>query len=257
MSPPRDDDAIERIPVRRLPDPGGRTELVDRGDPDDAVEEVLARLGAPLEDVLLTQRAVRKLRPDPVDDRIVLRCIELALKAPTGSNGQNWEFVIVKDRETKVALGRVYKAAWSVYGGVGKRLKRGDEAMEKVLGAVEWQVQHFEELPVMVVACLRGARVPLVPPPPVAASSYYGSIYPSVQNLLLAARAMGLGASLITLPLLSMTLARRALGLPLSVTPACVVPLGWPRGRYGPTTRRPVGDVVHLDRYGNQPFAVR
>jgi nitroreductase len=141
-----------------------------------------------------------------------------------------------------------------VYGGIGRRLKTDDEAMTRILDAVEWQVQHFEEIPVLVVACLRGARVPLLPPPPIAATSYYGSIYPSVQNLLLAARAMGLGASLITLPLLSVTTARRTLGLPMSVTPACVVPLGWPRGRYGPTTRKPVGEVVHLDRFGAQPW---
>jgi nitroreductase len=247
-------DDFEPIPVVRVPDDARGAEVVDRGSPDDPVDAVLARLSAPLEDVLLTQRAVRKVRFDPVDDRIVLRCIELALKAPTGSNGQNWEFVVVKDRAVKAQLARTYRAAWSVYGGIGKRVKAGDEAMTKVLGAVEWQVRHFEDIPVLVVACLRGARVPLVPPPPIAASSYYGSIYPSVQNLLLAARAMGLGASLITLPLLSTTLARRAMGLPISVHPTCVVPLGWPRGRYGPTTRRPVGDVVHLDRYGDQPW---
>ena len=87
-----------------------------------------------------------------------------------------------------------------------------------------------------------------------AVSSLCGSIYPSVQNLLLTARAAGLGAALITLPLWSTWLARRTMGLPWNVTPCAVIPLGWPRGRYGPTTRRPVGDVIHLDRYGNQPF---
>jgi nitroreductase len=106
----------------------------------------------------------------------------------------------------------------------------------------------------MVVACLRGWRVPFAPMPPMADSSYYGSIYPSVQNLLLAARAMGLGAALVTLPLWSTTVVRRALHLPMSVQPACVVPMGWPRGRYGPTTRKPVGEVVHLDRFGEQPW---
>jgi nitroreductase len=133
-------------------------------------------------------------------------------------------------------------------------MARGDESTQKVLRAVEWQVEHFTELPVLVVCCLRGSRVPMVPTPPLAQSSYYGSIYPSVQNLLLAARATGLGASLITLPLWSTTSARSALGLPISVQPCCVVPLGWPRGRYGPTTRKPVGEVVHLDRYGEQPW---
>ena len=245
---------MEPIPVERLDDRPATVELVDRGTPDDPVDEVLARLAAPLEEVMLTQRAVRKVRPDPVDDRIVLRCIELALRAPTGSNGQNWEFVVVKDRETKAQFAKVYRGVWTVYGGLGKRLKGSDPAMAKVLGAVEWQVQHFEEIPVLVVACLRGARLPFVPPPPIAASSYYGSIYPSVQNLLLAARAAGLGASLITLPLLSSTFARRVLGLPVTVQPVCIVPLGWPRGRYGPTSRRPVGDVVHLERFGTQPW---
>ena len=73
-------------------------------------------------------------------------------------------------------------------------------------------------------------------------------------NELLAARAMGLGASLITLPLWNQRAVRRTLGLPHAVTPCCIVPLGWPSGRYGPTTRRPVGEVVHLDHYGNRPF---
>lgn len=106
----------------------------------------------------------------------------------------------------------------------------------------------------LVVACLRGNHVPFMPLPPMAQSSYYGSIYPSVQNLLLAARAMGLGAALITLPLWRSSAVRRLLRLPLSVMPCCVVPMGWPRGRYGPTRRKPVGEVVHLDHFGNQPW---
>jgi nitroreductase len=219
-----------------------------------SLADVAAGLSMPLQDAMETQRAVRRLLPDPVDDAVVLRCIELALKAPTGSNGQNWEWVVVRDQAIKETLAAQYRRAWALYGRAGERISRGDEAMGKVLRAVEWQVEHFTELPVLVVACLRGSRVPLVPMPPIAVSSYYGSIYPSVQNLLLAARAMGLGASLITLPLWSVTVARRAMGLPMSVHPCCVVPLGWPRGRYGPTTRKPVGDVVHLDRYGNRPW---
>jgi len=221
---------------------------------DRALIDVAAGLSMPLVEAMETQRAVRRLLPDPVDDAVVLRCIELALKAPTGSNGQNWEWIVVRDQQVKETLAAQYRRAWSVYGGIGQRMARDDETMRKILKAVAWQVEHFTELPVLVVACLRGNRVPLLPMPPMVESSYYGSIYPSVQNLLLAARAMGLGASLITLPLWSTTVARRAMGLPVSVHPCCVVPLGWPRGRYGPTTRKPVGDVTHLDRYGNQPW---
>ncbi len=225
-------------------------------EPNLTLADVDAHLDMPLREAMETQRAVRRLRPDPVDDAIVLRCLELATRAPTGSNAQNWEFVVVKDPAVKERLARRYRQAWSVYRPVARWVveRRGDERSERILDAVDWQVGHFAEVPVMVVACLRGGRTPLSTVAPIAASSYYGSIYPSVQNLLLAARAVGLGATLVTLPLWSTVAARRALGLPASVTPCCVVPLGWPRGRYGPTTREPVGAVVHLDRYGNRPW---
>jgi nitroreductase len=209
------------------------------------------RFDMPLEEALTTQRAVRRLKPDPVDDALVLRLIELALKAPTGSNMQNWEFVVVKDPAVKARLARRNRQAWSLYGGIGRRRSRNDPKMLRLLDAVQWQADHFEEIPVIVVACLRGPHLPW---PNIAGASYYGSIFPSVQNLLLAARAAGLGAALITLPLWSTFSARRILGLPWSVTPCAVIPLGWPLGRYGPTTRRPVGEVVSLDRYGNRPW---
>ncbi|ULE33837.1 nitroreductase family protein [Mycobacterium sp. IDR2000157661] len=220
-----------------------------------STDEALARLEMPLVDAMMTQRAVRRVLPDPVDDAVVLKCIELALRAPTGSNGQNWEFIVVKDAAVKGRLGKRYRQAWSLYGGIGRRVAGSDESMQKILRAVQWQVDHFDEIPVLVVPCLRGGmRLPYVPSPFVGESSFFGSIYPSVQNLLLAARAMGLGASLITLPLWSVTSARKTLGLPLTVTPVCVVPLGWPRGRYGPTTRKPVEQVAHLDGYGNRAW---
>ena len=211
-------------------------------------------LRMPLEEAMETQRAIRRLKPDPVEDALILRLLELALKAPTGSNAQNWEFVVVRDPSVKRRLARRNRQAWRLYGGIGRRLARTDPKMLRLLDAVQWQADHFEEIPLIVVACLRGLRVPF---PPLFAASYYGSIFPSVQNLLLAARAAGLGAALITLPLWSTISVRRILGLPWSVTPCAVVPLGWPIGRYGPTTRKPVGDVVSLDRYGHRPFQGR
>jgi nitroreductase len=122
---------------------------------------------------------------------------------------------------------------------------------------VQWQVDHFTEIPVLVVACLRvRVKVPYMPMPAMASTGHYGSIYPSVQNLLLAARAVGLGASLITLPLWSITMARRILGLPLAVEPCCVVALGWPRGRYGTKPRKPVDQVIHFERFGTAAPAI-
>ncbi|AGC62641.1 5,6-dimethylbenzimidazole synthase [Mycobacterium marinum] len=210
-------------------------------------------LTMPLEDAMRTQRSIRRLKSDPVDDSLVLHLLELAMKAPTGSNAQNWEFIVVKDREVVAKLGRLNRRAMQLFGPIYRRsiARRGDEKMLRLQKAVQWQADHFEEIPVVVVACLRGV---IAPWPRISTSSAYGSIYPAVQNLLLAARAAGLGAGLITVPLWSTVLARRALGLPWNVTPCAVVPLGWPIGKYGPTTRRPVAEIVSLDRYGNRAF---
>lgn len=211
-------------------------------------------LTMPIEEVMRTQRAIRRIKPDPVDDALVLHLLELAMKAPTGSNAQNWEFIVVKDRAVVAKLGQMNRRAVNLGGALYKRMlerKGGDRQLDRVEKAVRWQVDHFDELPVVIVACLNG----VIPPwPPVATTSAYGSIYPAVQNLLLAARAAGLGAALITIPLWSRFLGRRILGLPWNVTPVAVIPLGWPIGKYGPTTRKPVAEMVSLDRYGNRAF---
>jgi nitroreductase len=216
------------------------------------LRDVDARLAMPLAEAMRTQRAVRRLRPDPVDDEVVLRCIELATRAPTGSNKQQWEFVVVRDAEVKHQLARLNRQALAIGRRVEAKQHRADPAARRRLAAVRWQADHFEEVPVVVVVCLHG-RSPVLGPPIVAAS-WYGSAFPAAQNLLLAARAVGLGGALTTMPIWSVALARRTLGLPRTITPVAAVPLGWPKGHYGPTTRRPVGEVVHLDRFGNQPF---
>jgi nitroreductase len=203
----------------------------------------------PLGEAMETQRAIRRLKTDPVDDRLVLRLIELALRAPTSSNSQTWEFIIVKDPKVKKGLARLNRQMWRLYGRIGWWRTRRDPRRRKILSAVQWQADHFQDIPVIVVACLKGVYLPLLH---ISATSYFGSIYPSVQNLLLAARAVGLGAALTTIPLWSLFAARRVLGLPWNITPCAVIPLGWPLGRYGPTTRKPVREVVSFDRYGNR-----
>jgi nitroreductase len=205
-----------------------------------------------LTEAMTTQRAIRRLKPDPVDDDVLLRCIELATKAPSGGNRQPVEYILVRDREVKAALARQYRLAWQVYGGLARRLRGDHQRTRKIIDAVDWQVEHFEEVPVAIVVCMRGVSIPV---PGVIRSSRYGSVYPAIQNLLLACRAEGLGAALTTLPVWSQWTARRILGMPWNVEPVAVVPVGWPRGKYGPTTRRPAKKSVHVDRYGNRPFA--
>jgi len=118
----------------------------------------LPLLTMPIEEAMRTQRALRRLKPDPVDDALVLRLIEFALKAPTGRSAQNWEFVLVKDYAVKVRLARLYRIAWSIYGRIGRPLTARDLKMQRQLEAVQWQVEHFEEIPVLVVTCLHGMR---------------------------------------------------------------------------------------------------
>ena len=200
-------------------------------------------LDRPIAQMMETQRSIRRLTDAPVDQAIVRRCIELGLRAPTGSNGQNWEFIVVRDPAIKARFAKQYRRGWPLY---RRTLDASTPANKRMIGAVQHQIDHFEQIPVLVAACLKGGRPA---GPYVARSSYYGSIYPTVQNILLAARALELGASLITLPLWSARASRRILGLPRSVRPACLIALGWPAGRYGPTTRRAVDEVIHLERW--------
>lgn len=211
----------------------------------------------PLREAMESQRAIRRLKPDPVDDEVILRCIDMAVKAPTGGNAQNWAWIVVRDHRVKARFARLYRQSWRIYGGLGRIRVRGNAKMMRIIDAVQWQVDHFEDVPVLVVPCLRGALPRVLSLTPVGASSHFGSIYPAIQNFLLACRAEGLGAAVTTLPVWSTVLARRALGLPWNVQPCAVIPVGWPRGRYGPTSRKPAEKVVHYDRWGNRKTARR
>ncbi len=214
------------------------------------LDEVESRLCMPLVQAMQTQRAVRRLTTEPVDDAVLLRLLELAQKAPSGGNRQPQRYIVVRDRAVKEQLAALNRRSWGwlrrAYGPFVKT-----EAQRRLLAAVDWQAEHFADAPAIVVACV---KVRVRSWPPVLAGTVDGSIYPSVQNLLLAARAVGLGAALTTLPLRPARRARAILGLPRRVQPVCAIPLGWPRGRYGPTTRRPISEVVHVDRYGNRPY---
>ena len=218
--------------------------------------EALARLDMPLEEAMRTQRAVRRLHLEPVSHEVLLPLLELSLKAPTSSNTQDWHYVVVEDPEQKARLAKLYRRLYDRFNPIVERQAKGDERELRNMAPGQWQAEHFAELPVFVIPCYRrGLKHRPVGHPQISVASFYGSVYPAVQNLLLACRAVGLGASLQTLPIWWVPSARKILGLPRSINPVCIIPIGWAKGRYGPTTRRPIGEVVHLDRFGNQPFS--
>lgn len=202
-----------------------------------------------------TQRAVRRLHLEAVSHDVLLPLLELALKAPTSSNSQDWCFVVVESREQKAQLAKRYRQLYRVFNPIVERQAKGDDKELRAMRPGQWQAEHFEELPVFVIPCYRrGVKHKSVGRPQISVASFYGSVYPAVQNLLLGCRAVGLGASLQTLPIWRLRATRKVLGLPREMQPVCIIPIGWARGRYGPTTRPPIGEVVHLDRYGNRPF---
>ena len=217
--------------------------------------EALGRLDTPMAEAMRTQRAVRRLHTDPVSHEILLPLLELSLKAPTSSNSQDWAYLVVEDRKQKARLARLYRVLYRTTNPILERLAAGKEDELRQMRPGQWQAEHFEDLPVFVIPCYRrNLKHRPVGRPQISVSSFYGSVYPAVQNLLLECRAVGLGASIQTLPIWFVPAARRILELPRSMNPVCVIPIGWAKGKYGPTTRRPIGEVVHLDRYGHQPF---
>ena len=206
-------------------------------------------------EAMRTQRAVRRLHLDPVDHEVLLPLLELSLKAPTSSNTQDWCYLVVQDPAQKARLAKLYRPLYRTFAPMERRAARGDEARLRAMRPGEWQAEHFEQLPTFVIPCYRrGLKHRPVGGPQISVASFYGSVFPAVQNLLLGCRAVGLGASLQTLPIWLVPVARRILGLPRNMVPVCIIPIGWARGKYGPTTRRPIGEVVHLDTWGNQPF---
>jgi nitroreductase len=212
-------------------------------------DEIADRLSAPVADVMRTQGPTRRVLAGAIDDDTLLELLELAGHGSSDSH-RRCEFVVVRDPDVKHQLARANRQGWSIY----KRFLRTRGHDDAMVESRQWLADHFEDVPVIVVACVRGRR-PVFPA--IGASAFYGSVFPAIQNLLLAARAAGLGAAVTALPLWSRWEARRTLGLPRKVTPVAVVPIGWPRGTPEPARVPPVGNVVHLDRWGHQPYRAR
>lgn len=224
------------------------TESVPFVPPETA--DALGRLDMPMAEAMRTQRAVRRLHLDPVSRDLLLPLLELSLKAPTSSNTQDWCYIVVEDRAQKERLAKLYRPLYRTFSPIERWSARKDQKRLRQMKPGEWQAEHFEELPVFVIPCYRrNLKHRPVGRPQISVASFYGSVYPAVQNLLLGCRAVGLGASLQTLPIWCVPIARRILGLPRTVNPVCIIPIGWARGKYGPTTRRPIEEVVHWDTY--------
>jgi nitroreductase len=193
-------------------------------------------------EVVLRQRACRQFSDEPVDDALVERCLEAATHAPSAENRQPWEFVVVRDLERRSAIGTLTRNAWRGGGRAHSEGRLPDKLLAEVDAGAEGGVA---DAPVLVVVCGNGETgMPVTLP---------SSVFPAVQNLLLAASALGLGSALTTLALLQENELRTLLALPPSVQPMAIVPLGWPATPLGPPRRLPITERTHRELFG-QPW---
>jgi nitroreductase len=207
-------------------------------------------------EAMRTCRSVRRLRPDPVPDDVLRRVLEAATWAPTGGNAQPWRIVVVRDREKKRRLGELYRTGWRAYveaarGGV-ERLEGADRARaERTYAAGDRLAERFAEIPVLAVFCFNSEQMAITDAGQDRPSVVGGaSVYPAVQNLLLACRAEGLGCVLTTLLCGAEPAVRELLAIPDPWATAAVVPIGYPElGGHGPLRRRPVEQLAYLDRW--------
>ena len=189
-----------------------------------------------------TLRAMRRLKPDPVSDDDLWKILDAAIKAPSGGNLQPWNFLVIRDPDTKRRLGEYYLDAWSkVYTGASDAML-ADPRSARNFRSAEHLAHHLAEAPVIIIATLRKGGLGVGP---LAGSS----IYPAVQNLMLAARALGLGTALTTLHKLHEDEVKTLLGIPEPVETMALIPLGWPRGRFGAPMRLPVEKVVYWEKW--------
>ena len=194
-------------------------------------------------DVMSTCGAMRRLRPDPVDDDLVRRLIEAASFAPSGRNLQRARWIVVRDPEQRRRIAELNRRASLDHATAERDASEG--ARRRMWDAVLWQTEHMHEAPVIVVA------VCIMDDPEQDPGRYASSIWPGIQNLLLAARAFELGATPTTYALAFRDELERVLDLPPHVRAQAVIPIGHPLGNFGPVQRQPVEQVLMPDRWND------
>ena len=220
-------------------------------------------------EAMYTARAMRRFKPDSVPEALIARILEAAIRAPSAGNAQNWAFVVVRDPEQRRRLGAIYRKASDIasamYAARGRPAHLSEEQFRRLMtsGAFLWD--HMAEAPVILVPCQTQPRLPSPEalPPDVRArfadeQRYVerirgSSIYPAVQNIILACRALGLGTTITTNHIRCEDEVKAVLGVPDDVATFALMPIGYPLDKFGPVTRRPVSEVTHADHWA-QPW---
>lgn len=196
-------------------------------------------------EAIRTTRAMRRLDPTrDVSDADLLTIVEAATKGPSGSNAQITRWLVVRDAEKRKRLGEIYAAAWAPVREAYAGNPMPDEDMARVLRSASYLGDHMGDAPAIIIPCSRGVEGQ-------AESSVFGCL----QNLFLAARALGLGTTLTTVHRLRENEVRELLDIPADVITWALIPVGYPLGKWGEAKRRPVAEVAYWDTWKNPPPA--
>jgi nitroreductase len=191
--------------------------------------------------VVRTQRAHRAFTDEPVPDEVVERVLEAATYAPSAENTQPWVFIVVRDAAARGRIGELNRKAWERGGREFSRPRLTAEVFAKVEAGATGGIANA---PVLIVVGADTSRC--------VDAVLEASIWPAVQNLLLAAQALGLGAAMTTITTVFGDELRTLLALPDHVRPMAVVPLGWPAKQLGRPRRAPVAEKTFRERYGER-----
>ncbi len=210
-----------------------------------------------LYEAMSTLRAVRRLRTDPIPPDVLGRVLQAACWAPTGGNQQPWRVIVVDEAEPKRALAEIYRPLWYRYAeGFAPRLEAMPEAQrpkwERIIAAGDHLADHLADAPVILLFCA-DFRAMAVTDAKLDRISLVGggSVYPPVQNAMLACVAEGLGCTLTTLHCQRESEVKEALSIPDPWATAAMVPIGYPVGKgHGPITRRPPSEMAFHNRFG-------
>lgn len=191
-----------------------------------------------------TCRAIRNLKADPVSDELLQQLVHYATRAPSAGNTQLWGFVVVTDADDRRWFGDMLRRSWA------DRLppapSETDTSPEARRARVFRRfVMEFDRIPAFIMTCIENGYPRREPNP----LFMHSSIYLATQNLLLAARALGLGAAMTTFHTLDDPAVKAHFGIPESVGIGATIPIGWPAGRYGPLNRKPDADVTFWNRW--------
>lgn len=213
---------------------------------------ILQRPGVAMEltihQAIYSTRAMRRLKPDPVPAEDLRYIIDAATQAPTGQNQQLWSFVVLVDPEPRQRLAELYRELGrKIVKPVAEDPNVPEDQRRAYRGAMVL-VEELAEVPALILVCHTGEP----PTEAGAAAAYYGSVFPAIQNLMLAARSRGLGTTLTTLHKMAEGRVKRMLGIPDEVSTVALIPVGYPRGKWGPPKRRPSAKVTHWNCWGNQ-----